>query len=116
MNTVLDDLMVKISIFLHWKMKNEWLYFDYGKIYVRKSKRLSEDKLIDCFDIATIELYEEFQGKGFFKLFLKKFIETYPDKNIYVESILNPNFYIYLMKFGFIKIGDEYSNNLILIK
>ena len=116
MNEVLDDLMMKINLFLFKNIRNEWIYFDYGKIYVRKSKRNCNGEFIDCFDFSSIELDEEYRGKGFFKLFLNKFINTYPNKNIFVESILNPELYVFLKKFGFKENGSDESNNLILVK
>lgn len=115
MNEVLDNLIMKIRLFLFKKIRNEWIYFDYGKIYVRQSKRFYNGKLIDCFDIASIEIDEEYRGRGFFKLFLNKFIETYPNKNIFVESILNPKFLVYLKNYGFIE-HNGVENNLILAK
>jgi predicted acetyltransferase len=83
---------------------------------VRKSFRLHNGEMLRCFDIATIELEDEFRGQGFFKLFIDRFHKTNRRENIFFESVLNPKLYVYLTKFGFIPTGDKESLNLILLE
>ena len=111
---VVTELIDKINIFLLLNKRNEWIYFEFGKIYVRKSKRLYEGDFIDCFDFSSIEIDKEYRGNGFFKMFLANFIEHFPKTNIYVETILNEKLYKYLINQGFEPVGDRINNNLIL--
>lgn len=95
------------------KQKNKWLAVDCIHIYVRKSKRFYNGIMIDCLDLASIE--SDKTGTGLFTKILESIIEKYPEKNIYIESILSDNFYNFFKKYGFVTIGDAESRNLILL-
>jgi len=110
------DLSIKINLFITSKETNKWIYFEFGKIYVRKSKRLYDNNLINCFDVGTIEIDKNYRGNGFFTMFLNNFIETHPNINIFIESILNKRLYNYLKNQNFKPFGNKIDNNLILIK
>jgi hypothetical protein len=63
-------------------------------VYVRKSRRdLGEATLLDCFDIANIEVHEQSVG-GFTNLvmFLSCALCEFNISAIYIESVINVEF------------------------
>lgn len=48
--------------------RSEWLFGEELQVYMRKSKRLVNNKYVDSLDIANIEVYDK--GKGTFTSFL----------------------------------------------
>lgn len=110
-----DDVLNKIDQFLNSPQKNMWIGNDEIKIYIRKSKRIFKGKMYDFFDFATIEV--ENTGQGLFTQILKKFEEKYPDKNIFIESVLTDRFADYIKnKLGFEEPEDNYNRNFYKIK
>lgn len=89
-----DDIMIQISVFLNSKENIRWIGNDAIRIYVRKSKRIFHNNFYDFFDFASIEATET--GTGLFTQIIKKFEERYPNKNIYIESVLSPRFAKYI--------------------
>lgn len=89
-----DDIMIQISVFLNSKENRRWIVNDAIRIYVRKSKRIFHNNFYDFFDFASIEATET--GTGLFTQIIKKFEERYPNKNIYIESVLSPRFAKYI--------------------
>lgn len=114
-NSDVDDILNQIYDFLLSPVKNTWIENDEIKIYVRKSKRYFKGKVFDFFDFATIEV--ENTGQGLFTQILKKFEETYPEKNIFIESVLTERFADYIKnKLGFEEEPNNISNNFYKIK
>lgn len=102
----IDDIFNQIDDFLNSGQRNLWVGNDSIKIYIRKSKRNYKGKVLDFFDFATIEVYEP--GKGLFTKILKRFEETYPDKNIFIESVLTDRFADYIRNnLGFEEFNDD---------
>ena len=90
---------------------NQWIYFPefHLNLYYRITRRLIDGSVVDTLDLATIEVDDGFRGKGFFAAFLDD-VEILADKyskTIFVESILNENLYIYLMRRGYYSRGFE---------
>lgn len=108
-----SDIFNQIDIFLKSDIRNIWVQNDSMKIYIRKSKRYVNNEIFDFFDIASVEVNEEYQGNGFFTYFIKTFLNKYTDKNVYVESIINPAIEHILKKFNFKYLTNtEYNVNM----
>lgn len=110
-----DDILNKIDQFLNSSQRNMWVQNKAIKIYVRKSKRFFKGQMYDFFDFATIEVKKP--GQGLFTQILNKFEEKYPDKNIFIESVLTDRFADYIKnKLGFEEPEDNYNRNFYKIK
>ena len=110
-----DDILNKIDQFLNSQQRNMWIQNKAIKIYVRKSKRFFKGQMYDFFDFATIEVKKP--GQGLFTQILNKFEEKYPDKNIFIESVLTDRFADYIKnKLGFEEPEDNYNRNFYKIK
>jgi hypothetical protein len=108
-NNDIDDILNQIDNFLNSTKRNLWIENDEIKIYIRKSKRFFKNRVLDFFDFASIEV--ENTGQGLFTKILKKFEEIYPDKNIFIESVLTERFADYIKnKLGFEKESDNVNN------
>lgn len=94
--------------------RNKWIYSDNMKIYVRKSKRFIEGELRDFLDLATIEV--EPKGEGLFTKLLNEIEKTFPNTNLYLESILNDRLYDFLLRNNFKDSGSETDKNVYKIK
>jgi GNAT superfamily N-acetyltransferase len=75
--------------FLESDLRNSWISEGYIDVYVRKSRRIIDGQLTPCFDVASVTVQEDQQGKGLFTQFMQRIILEI-DTMIYVESILNP--------------------------
>lgn len=116
-NQELDDLFLDIQTFLKSKQRNTYVGNSYITIYIRKSMRGFDNKLINFFDIGNIEVVPEYQNKGYFTQFLIRLLKEYPNMNIFVESILNPILTNKLKQFGFKEQRiNEYQLNMYLIQ
>jgi hypothetical protein len=103
----IDNILKKIDDFLNSPQRNIWVQNKAIKIYIRKSKRNFRGKMFDFFDFATIEVQK--QGQGLFTQVLKRFEEIYPDKNIFIESVMTERFADYIKNnLGF----EEEENNV----
>lgn len=109
-----DDILNQIQYFLDSSERNKLIDNNSIKIYIRKSKRYINDKLLDFFDFATIEATET--NTGLFTEILRRFEEKYPDKNIFIESVLTDRFANYIRKLGFIEKTPNLENNFYKIK
>lgn len=105
-----DDILNQISVFLNSKDNKRWIGNDAISIYVRKSKRIFHNEIYDFFDFANIEATET--GTGLFTKIIKKFEDIYPNKNIFIESVLTPRFANYIENvLGFEKPDEINANN-----
>jgi hypothetical protein len=114
-NSDIDDILNQISNFLNSNLRNLWISNDEIEIFIRKSKRIFNGNTYDFFDFATINVTEP--NNGLFTKILKKFEEKYPDKNIFIESVLTERFANYIK--NVLKFEEEtpnYSNNFYKIK
>jgi len=114
-NSDIDDILNQISKFIKSNLRNLWISNDEIKIYIRKSKRNFKGNMYDFFDFASIDVTEP--NSGLFTKILKKFEEEYPDKKIFIESVLTERFADYIK--NVLKFEEEtpnYSNNFYKIK
>jgi len=104
------QVFLELNLFFLNKRVNK-LYFQNEKctIYFTKTKRLVEKNIIDFVTISYIVVKPKYQNKGLFTSFFEKFKELYPDRNLYIESILDQRFYKKLLSLGF----KDCSNNAI---
>jgi GNAT superfamily N-acetyltransferase len=95
-NKIIDD---DLNNFITGKDKNKWFSYigedseeDIFKVYLRKSNRILSDNKIKnkTLDLATIEVDENYQNKGIFKMYLTKLEQICEKYNlcIYVENIM----------------------------
>lgn len=92
MGDVQFDLIIKVNDFLESHKRNEWLFFKWGKIYIRKSVRSLNfpcQGLTKCLDIATIEVYPEYQNKGICKNLIKAIHDMNPYEATFIEEVSN---------------------------
>lgn len=102
-----------IDEFINSQYRNHWLNLPKIKVYVRKSKRIIDGKIINFFDIASVEVSKTSQKKGVFTKFLQSLLIDYPEQNLYIESILNPILFDFLERYKF-KIHNK--ENMYLIR
>jgi hypothetical protein len=96
----------QLRSFVDSRARNAWLETFEWKIYVRKqSYRKFQNECYLCFDIASVEVGEEFQHQGIFTSFLAH-LETNYHFNLFVENIYNPSLISILEKRGFTIIPD----------
>ena len=97
-----NTIEVLTGVFIESRNKSEWLFATNGKVYVRKSKRLHPKIkiMIDCFDIANIEIYNK--GDGTFKAYIEYLDTHYPNMNILVENVHNERLLSHLRETGFV--------------
>jgi len=89
---------------------NNWFYLEGISIYIRKSKRLIEGNLVDCIDVASVNVVNK--GRGEFTNFLDWLISSYSsDFIIFVESVLEERLNGFLKRKGFIQETPQVSNN-----
>jgi len=111
----IDDILNQISNFLDSNTRNLWISNDEISIYIRRSKRSFKGNVYDFFDFASIDVTEP--NNGLFTKILKKFEEIYPDKNIFIESVLTDRFANYIKNvLNFEEESPNYSNNFYKIK
>lgn len=84
-------------------LRNAWLDEPDMKVYVRRSVRYLTNTPVPCLDVASIEVNEEHRGNGVFTAFLDRFEQEAKKLNrcVYVESILEPRLYQYLLTRGY---------------
>lgn len=79
---------------------NEWSMHEEMLVYFRVGKKLIDDQLTQCVQIANLGTEARFQGKGIFTRLLAE-IEEITDLPIYIEHILNREFFDALLRRGF---------------
>lgn len=80
---------------------NTWIKYEKMSLYIRIGKRLIEGKLTPCVQLANMSLYPEYQHKGTFTRLLADILRL-TDKPVYVELLLNRDFYEALIRRGFV--------------
>lgn len=99
---------MNLNSFLSSTLRNAWIAEKHMKVYVRRSMRLINvgEEMSPCLDLATVEVSEKHRGKGILTAFLKRFeAEAKNQKRaVYIESILNPRLYDYLLENGYTRV------------
>jgi GNAT superfamily N-acetyltransferase len=96
--------------------RNLWLRTRIAKVYVRKS--VYERKLPDiplskwneepnCLDVATVEVYQKYQGKGVFTRFMAYALKVSPYENIILECVMNPILVEWANRHGWTKFNQN---------
>lgn len=101
--------MKQVLKFLDSPVSNAWVRVGRIKLYVRKSRRFTDEEMKYCFDIANVSVVEGQRGKGAFTAFLVDLIVSLRNRNdgfayIYVENVINPDFARYLARSGFTQV------------
>ena len=114
----MNEVFQQLNDFLLSNQRNEWLACTTFKVFVRKSIRFYNGESFRCLDLASIEVEEEWQNKGIFTTFLTLLLSTYPELNIFVESILHPavTHILKKFKFEFYRLYEHQQVDMILIQ
>ncbi len=103
--------------FIDSDYRNLHIYEEGLMAYVRISLRSIDGQYYKFLDIASVEVETHLQNKGYFTKFIDHIITSYPDVNIYVESILNDIIIHVLNKFHFKDHSSgEFDRNMYLIR
>lgn len=93
--------------FIESKHMNAWLAFGHMDVYVRKGNHYINGEFVpasQCFDVASVEVVEKYQGKGQFKTFLRTLRDILPRygfRYLYIENLLNERLEAFLIREGF---------------
>jgi hypothetical protein len=109
----LDSVNISFAKFLHLAKLpgrinfNSWVnYPGFTGLYLRYGPRVIDGKMVyPVLDIANVTA--ETKGKGTFKELIKTLRESYPELNIYVESVTNELFGDGLIRMGFVKLNNS---------
>ena len=86
------------------------------RVYVRKSNRLIDGKITECFDVANINVSPTMRGKGIGIGCIMQMHEASPYPVTVVESILNEDLYAALKRRGWEDIPRSDPPSLMLRK
>lgn len=88
-------------------VRNKWLMSTYMSVYVRKGQHLIDGKFRSCFDVANINVPEEFRGQHIFTMWLErveKKISEFGIECVFVESILENRLIPFLSRHGYMEV------------
>jgi hypothetical protein len=80
---------------------HEWLFYGSMHVYLRIGRRLIDGNMIACVQLANLQVPEKHQGKGLFTALLADLLVWSP-LPIYVEQVLNREFFDALLRRGFV--------------
>lgn len=94
------DFNRRLTEFITAGCRNAWLDVGPMRMYVRKSKRLVDGKLLTAFDIASVSVCEEMRRSGYFKAALEVIHEICHDvfECLFVENVISEPLYEYFKK------------------
>lgn len=118
-----DDLLDEVSQFIQQNLNNFftrscWLFSSdqIVKIYIRiNHQRSLEGVLMNCLDIANLELQEKWQRKGYGSALIEDIHSVNPLEATFIENIQIPEFAESLQRKGWIK-DSKYRFDLCLYK
>src|SRR5579864_6244189 len=91
---LLRDIMDQFAVFLDkaeiCRMHRQWLENAAMRVYLRKTQRIIQRRVLTCLDIASIEIEEQYYRRGLFSSFVTKVQEMNPYQVTYLEQALNP--------------------------
>lgn len=106
---------VGIAGFIQSEQRNQWVREGHASVYLRRSHRLVEGRMLPFLDLGSIEVDEEERGKGELHRVLERMIGT--GMNIYVERILSPEVEHVCLKMGFTyHTNEELNKNMYRIQ
>ena len=87
-------------------LPNHWIREHQIDVYVRKSKRYINSQMFPFLDIGTVTVDAKHRHRGIFTAFLDRFENEARKlkRGVYIESILNPRLYQFLLKIGYIPV------------
>lgn len=101
----------EVDNFMSSPTPNQWISDEFLSVYVRKSRRLFNNQLTECIDVANISNEPEHRNQGHFRAFMLK-VESL-GLPVYVEGIHNPELVRMLEKNGYMIIRNFSSVNAI---
>jgi hypothetical protein len=105
MEEELNNHIMNLNTFLaDQRLRNAWIKEPHLSVYVRKSRRsLTTYIVMDCLDIASIEVSVRHRNKGYFSHFLVVFEQAARDTNraVYVENVISPILPTFLTGLGY---------------
>jgi N-acetylglutamate synthase-like GNAT family acetyltransferase len=112
---IVDNIVSQMLDFWSGPKRNTWLENSYLKIYVRKGYHYIENQTETCFDLANVEVLEEYRSLGIFQAVLERILIEFQGEIIFAESILNKRLIPFFRRYGFHKANEnEISNNMFL--
>jgi hypothetical protein len=97
---VLENFADELGRMIEAGHSRAWLRFGKMDVYIRVGKKVIGGKLTDCVQLANLNTPARHQRKGTFDRFLIE-IRTVTKMPIYVEQILNREFFDALLRRGF---------------
>ena len=98
----IDEVKNTIEKFFNGSEPNVWIQYNNLDVYLRKSKRILDNKFISTIDLANVN--SEKPGSKTFHTFIE-YLENLSKKNgyeaIYVENILNDRLVGFFDKLGY---------------
>lgn len=99
----------QLNKFYKKRVRNQWIYNTFFKVYLRKETHLFNKNKYLIITIASIEIKEEYQNKGFFKLLLLCIKNLNIFDYIKVECVHSPILRNYLNKNNWLSIDNGES-------
>lgn len=89
-------------------LRNEWIAEKNIRVYIRRSVRYINGKMVPALDIGSVEVDEDKRGQKVFTRFLTRFEAAAKalQRIVYVESILEPRLYDFLLKNGYARVPN----------
>ncbi len=108
-NKAIETFFVNFNKWLASSSRNQFINSGDDKIllYVRKAYHAVDGKIFNTLDIARIEIDDKWQGKGIGKTIIDGIHGMNPFDITFIESILNPNFYTWLKRDGWLDIPNS---------
>jgi len=113
-----NAISASLTSFLSSPINSVWLHDDNKifQVYVRKSRRLIGYSIMHpVFDVSNVNVAREHQQQGLFKSWLKTaelIAKQHGFVGVYVESILNPHLVAFLLREGYVVVGDLLPPNM----
>jgi GNAT superfamily N-acetyltransferase len=97
-----------LSAFLDGPLRNEHIVAGPLVVYVRKAHHIINEKMVQCLDVASIDVPERHRGQGHFHRWLQKAEATARAYGLVVrvESILEPRLVPFLARRGYLRVPD----------
>jgi hypothetical protein len=72
-------------------------------VYVRRSKRYIDKEMVECLDLATVNVDDRHRGKGHLTKFLPRFEQEAMrlKRVVYLENILEPRLVPFFLRMGY---------------
>ncbi len=102
-----EAVMKEITFFIcsPTYIRNRWFHGPHIGMYLRRTRRVIDDNVVETIDIANVEVDEAHQGKGIFTEYLSviESLAIWNHLTVYMENILNPKLAEFMFKRGYIR-------------